>query len=835
MAEIFSRYYSKDINMHSFDNGTSAKAKRDNWTQLLKIFRKIGHADIVTEDQSNYIINVEEGAAVLFLCKIYEVLTQRKVQLLIKKPTVGKVAGYLKDISLTKVRKELKRNDLTDDSDMLTVSRVASVVLGEHARESHEERISDPERFNTTRENPLGGRLSPTASHHTYSDFNTTDGSQVRTKDIQIKQLDRNAVHSKSGRKLLNLTEGSIGMNHILAVATSQGSRPSSPFGNDHSSPTLSHGGGGGHLVENALSALNTCISRIMKPGCHPAWNKTSDSYQNFLSALTIKSHVQGPGQGQGQGQGQGRSKSYDTLISETLGEIKLSAQILSTSCIVTPKQFWIVSDLFVSTLALSSYDSSAFNSAVDAFSCLGQAITQQDPHSSLGLFADFALFKLSSTLIFNSRKRPGILKVLRSFTPSDAQSQLQCIERLHLIVTDMATFIHCLTITASQDTQLHDSVLDLYLYYANIGITMSSPKVRSSSIAMITSLLPAAENLLSPILPSLEQLAVHETWWEIRASLLALCGAMLISELKSGGNSEDERDRRSLMSPQESKWSDSTSSITDNMSATMKILKSVLNENMPKHIRMWGLVCISPGTFMGEQIIEPFLSVLHSLDDEDQQFLLDLRAVPIMGRGETRDEEMRRRAAGLRSSSGSPFLLEALTLKWDAISVAQIIVKNVIGADGSERLGKADMLILHACVKSAEKASQLSGQWLALYSSIKDFIIVGLCDAECALNAVGLLSCFIFSSPLGETVLKEGRFTGVLRLLYPTTATTDPAVSTCQFITETFLRDVFAAERPYDTAVHGLLSQFAKHYPTQVDRAPGLQRLLKDFDSKLR
>lgn len=807
--------------MHSFDNGTSAKAKRDNWTQLLKIFRKIGHSDILTEDQSNYIINVEEGAAVLFLCKIYEVLTQRKVQLLIKKPTVGKVAGYLKDISLTKVRKELKRNDLTDDSDMLTVSRVASVVLGEHARESHEERISDPERFNTTRENPLGGRLSPSAAHHTFSDFGATDGSQVRTKDIQIKQLDRNAVHSKSGRKLVN--ESSTGKENILAVGSGAGSRPSSPFGNDHGGSSSNQGGG--QLVENALSVLNTCISRVMKAGCHPAWNKTSDPYQNFFSALSLK----------GQGQGHSGSKSYDALISETLEEIKLSAQMLSTSCIVTPKQFWIVSDLFVSTLSLSSYDSRAFKSAVDAFACLGQAISQQDPHSSLGLFADFALFKLSSTLRSNTRKRPGILRVLRSFTPDDAQSQLLCIKRLHLIVTDMATFIHCLTIFASQGTQLHDSMLDLYIYYANIGLTISSPKLCASSIEMITSLVPSAENLLSPILATLEELAVHETWWETRACLLAFCGAILMSEMKARGIFEDEKDKRSLMSAQESKWSESNSSISEHVSSVVHIMKSIFHDKMPKHLRIWGLVCISPGTFLGELIIEPFLSVLHSLNDEDQQFLLDLRAEPIIGRNGTTDKDTLRNAKTLYSSSGSPILVTPVTSKWDAVSVAQTIVKNVIGAHGSERLGKSDMLILHACVKSSEKITQLSGQWLSIYSSIKDFIIVGLCDAECALNAVGLLSCFIFSSPLGETVLKEGRFTGVLRLLYPTNVTTDPAISTCQFITETFLRNIFAAGRPYDTAVHGLLSQFAKYYPTQVERAPGLQRLLKDFDSKLR
>jgi hypothetical protein len=41
VAEIFSRYYDKDIHMHSFDNGQSVKIRKDNWKLLLKVFRRV--------------------------------------------------------------------------------------------------------------------------------------------------------------------------------------------------------------------------------------------------------------------------------------------------------------------------------------------------------------------------------------------------------------------------------------------------------------------------------------------------------------------------------------------------------------------------------------------------------------------------------------------------------------------------------------------------------------------------------------------------------------------------------------------------------------------------
>jgi hypothetical protein len=147
VAEIFSRYYAKDIHMHSYDNGNAAKSKKDNWTQLLKIFRRLGLAEIISEEESHWIASLEEGSAATFLCRAYETLTQRKLSYQVKQPTVGKTAGYLKDISLTKVRKAIQHNDLKDGYDLQKASKLLSVVVETHEVGLQEERFSDPERF----------------------------------------------------------------------------------------------------------------------------------------------------------------------------------------------------------------------------------------------------------------------------------------------------------------------------------------------------------------------------------------------------------------------------------------------------------------------------------------------------------------------------------------------------------------------------------------------------------------------------------------------------------------------------------------------------------------
>ena len=578
--------------MHSFDNGTALKAKKDNWYQLLKLFRKVGIADVLNEEQLNWIICLEDGAAAGFICRLYEVLTQRKVQMQVKRPTIGKVAGYTKDIGLTRVRKELRKNDLRDDSDILTVSRMASSVLGEHHRSLQEERISDPDRFSTA--SITGNRLSPGAPQSMAE--SSAELPQVKVKEIQVRQLDRNVTQLRAsnagGKKDVSPGRGD----------GAKGPRPLSPTGNDYGERGGVVQGQGGILAENALSALNTCISRVMTPGCFPGYNYQIDPYQNFFTALSLLS----------------RSKDYDNLVATTLTEIKFSAQTLAGSCVATPKQFWKVADLFVNTLAGSAHNSESYECAVDAFVAIGNAVTQKDSHSSLAMFCDFALFKVSHTITSNPHKRVGILRIMHAFTPSDTQSHVQCIKRLQAIVTDLGSFVHCLTILAAQETRMDDMLLDLYLYYANIGLSLPNPKLRAAIIAMLATLLPIADQMIHPMLPQLEYLAETETWWETQVNLLSFCGALL----------ESERNRKgyeSIESGSPTKTSTDSMDNSDVLQYVIQILDLIFHVGAPKHIKMWGLFALSAGSAVGEPVVSYFLRIMDSLNNEDRQFLLDL------------------------------------------------------------------------------------------------------------------------------------------------------------------------------------------------------------------
>lgn len=63
---------------------------------------------------------------------------------------------------------------------------------------------------------------------------------------------------------------------------------------------------------------------------------------------------------------------------------------------------------------------------------------------------------------------------------------------------------------------------MDLYSYYAVIGLGSPSPQLRAASLSILHSLSVAAPGVVLGLLPRLLELR-DDTWWEVRAAAAAL------------------------------------------------------------------------------------------------------------------------------------------------------------------------------------------------------------------------------------------------------------------------------------------------------------------------
>uniref|UniRef100_H3H391 Spermatogenesis-associated protein 4 n=1 Tax=Phytophthora ramorum TaxID=164328 RepID=H3H391_PHYRM len=152
VAEILSRYYDKDISMHSYDNGIGMKVKKDNWDQLAKLFSKFTDLEpLINKGDTDAIIHCQNGAAVTFLTKLYQCLTKRTIQpTAIAQPPPGagsigapasvaksldrveEIPPYAKPTNSAFIRDKMREPEIAETRDQTQLTRKVRDIHSQH-------------------------------------------------------------------------------------------------------------------------------------------------------------------------------------------------------------------------------------------------------------------------------------------------------------------------------------------------------------------------------------------------------------------------------------------------------------------------------------------------------------------------------------------------------------------------------------------------------------------------------------------------------------------------------------------------------------------------------
>ncbi|XP_053556821.1 spermatogenesis-associated protein 4 [Bombina bombina] len=213
-AEIFSWYFPKDIQLHSYENGTSIANKLSNWSQLEKFFHKRNLN--VSKELIDGTIHCKAGAAELLLQDIYVMLTNRRIKT-VQDNVVDFTDRYYQEklpmVARSTATKSVKNNitlsELLMEPDILINRKKAHAVLDLHLQQRLQERIDDLQRFDLKPSlGELAVRLPPEAKKNEESlskgssASSRSNVSEVRSKtsvqfkEISVKQNERCYVTS---------------------------------------------------------------------------------------------------------------------------------------------------------------------------------------------------------------------------------------------------------------------------------------------------------------------------------------------------------------------------------------------------------------------------------------------------------------------------------------------------------------------------------------------------------------------------------------------------------------------------------------------------------------
>lgn len=733
VAEIFSRYYQNDIQMHSFDNGSSVKRKLDNWQQLNKFFMK-RDIPLIDKQLIEDVVHCKDKAGVKFVCEMYKYLTARGIPDMEALRVSGEdeVPYFARPTASRLIKETIKDSELTTTmKSQHSVSNKASQLLEQHSATIRADRTNDPSRYSTQQRNQT--RAPPKAPQD-----QEKSSPLIEFKEVSVKPVERSVAQIRQSKDLSSrmMTEGS------------------------------SVGGGGAEAAYNpgptgrsSTDILETVISDVFRGSeLLASWTASGES---VLGAFTtaVNNH----------------DVSIEDLLSfcDALVTNKDEASALGAAVLSGPKDFWTFFSLVGAFL--SSTDAPVVIGAIEQLLVtIGAEATSRDAAVTRSYFVEYALPLLLPMLSTAIKRRP-VLMGMYAFSENDVLTHARLIKTLQdsLGSGDIGAFIHCAAVMVSIESQFNDDLLDVYLYYAIMGASMAEPSVRAAALSMLPVIVEQNPALVVNMLGRLEPM-VEDGWWEVQAQLLQACAALLVQL------------------PAEDPASPRLYAIAD----------AIMTRYTSPNIQKIGLSSLAKSLTGHPVLCKAYVQRLLALPHHFRMNLLgpssDVEPVQILG------------------ATASNYTIDSLPATWPGYMVAKTVVDLVFEA-GLANLEREHVAVLHAVLANMQGPSEEEvPAWSALFTTMKDYFYVSLCDEELAEGAVGIFEALLSILPTGVVISTFPTLLSSLLMMFPS------GPQLCRDVTVQFLQGLKQRGGDYAAEVSNLLGTL----PPELKGLPELAAL---------
>ncbi|ETV86494.1 hypothetical protein, variant 1 [Aphanomyces astaci] len=683
IAEILSRYYDKDISMHSFDNGIGLKVKKDNWDQLLKFMQKIPDFDPVGgKSSADGVMHCENGAAVTYLGKLYQCLTKRELQTVQPRPVEEDIPPYAKPTGSTLIREKMRGPDFAETSDELQIGQKARTVNARHEETLQLERLTDgggptsssePAKMVRPRKQKLVGEESPVCTH-------------AVVKEVQIKTIDD---------KNFNLAQLRAMREANASMLPSSGQ---AEFG--YGVDQLDLDGipdKAGSVKRRVSDLLNEYISRkLTGTAVLSQMDGRKDRFEGFLDALWTGGIIN------------------DHDAAGVLEQVVDPGGVLTGALMESPKDFAKFAGLLHPCLNDQADDNPIFLATVKLYTTLGSQAVKRDANAAALLLSDYALPRLAAFLTAWPSKRHALLRIVYSFSAPKVVAHIQVIKRLREALPVMEVFIDCISLLLGLETELDDTLADLYYYYCCMGLDLPNEKLRAACLSMLPRFLAWQPALTVDLVLRVSAFSTCHAWWEVKAQLIIVASAVLTHL--------------------------ATQPPCDQLDYALTILQREVTPHVPVSLRRLGIAHMGKLLWHFQELVPTYVDVLRSLPLHVLQEAVSIPNEEFVG------------TLPLQGGSGALYHLPVVRTVWDSSAIAKQVYLDCNDAstdeDAHHRHHPQSMTILQVCFDQIAR-EQAPEHVNELFAWTQSMIVAGLDhDHSCELGVAILSTVAFYSSP---------------------------------------------------------------------------------------
>eukprot|EP00930_Biecheleria_cincta_P084568 TRINITY_DN74016_c0_g1_i1.p1 TRINITY_DN74016_c0_g1~~TRINITY_DN74016_c0_g1_i1.p1 ORF type:complete len:863 (-),score=192.32 TRINITY_DN74016_c0_g1_i1:128-2683(-) len=758
VAEIFSRYYPKDIDILTYENGSRLEAKIDNWEQIYKVFLKNNVK--ITKEDFNPVIHCAPGAAVLFLFKVYQALTNRTVKLHgpvqeLKDLDMADKPAFMRDTA----SKRLKDHEIARIPDNVERTIAAIETLGYfHQERRHLKATEAPALIRQERMLKNGQRQEVDTSKEEQVESVQVDEVKVKAlqtnssqqRDETQKEVAPPSIPKSSRSQLVKAvceTQSATGALSNLQAPTAV--KPATDIMRPLVYSIVQESEELSKMIDTQKQDIVVAFMEQCREGVRDAGRDATNRAAS-QGVLPVEQRMR-------------EIEETSVKIFETLaGRANLLVDTLTKS----PPEFWKVWTTFYPALTDFSESSPIFESAVFFFKRLGELMRENDPGLTQQLITEVGLPSLAKELARAPEKREALCEIIYSFTQPDTINHLLALRALKEKVGDnLPVYVSCLASLISIDAQvglLDEHLLDLYIYYALVAIQSSQPRVRVAGIAILSIITTQTQHYQSVValIPNLTALAGDE-WWEVQAQLLRLAASLLgklspqdRQEITFGGD-DDEGSASAASKAGDPSPMEAESAID----TLLGIISRLFDVNNSKNVLQVGLSALVHLLAGYPDLFPMFVTVLLEQRPALRQRLLQ----------PAHEGSERTRLTYVHGNFSRMYEETCLPSVWPHLDVAKTLAMQ-LEASQPERLELGHIEVLLASLPESFEESEAE-EWLQMFEKVKQYIFIALVDPELHLHSTQIIKKF-WVCPVEKIATKsieksKRTLTQALRLLY--------------------------------------------------------------------